>query len=56
MSREGTFRPTVMRRLPLMVIAVVALTLLPAQRVDAADGTGGSTRGAVDGDDVDSVN
>src|SRR5450759_1066283 len=45
MSREGTFRPTVMRRLPLMVIAVMALTLLPAQRVGAADGSDGSTSG-----------
>src|SRR5450759_3981750 len=45
MKRERTVRPTGMRRLPLVVMAVVALTLLPAQGVGAADGTGGSTSG-----------
>jgi Putative glucoamylase/Protein of unknown function (DUF3131) len=45
MKRERTVRPTGMRRLLLVVMAVMALTLLPAQGVGAADGTGGSTSG-----------
>ncbi len=47
MRRERTFRPTGMRRWPLVVMAVMALTLLPAQPVGAADGTGGSTSGGL---------
>ena len=43
MKRERTFRPSAVRRLPLVVMAVMALTLLPAQPVGAADGIGGGS-------------
>ena len=36
--RERTFRPSGVRRLPLVVMAVMALALLPAQPVAAGDG------------------
>jgi hypothetical protein len=46
MNIERTFRPNGIRRLPLVVMAVMALTLLPAQGVGAAVGaSGGSTSG-----------
>src|SRR5665213_1610699 len=46
MRREGLFRLIGTRRWPLAVLSVIALTLLPAQGVGAADGPGGgSTKG-----------
>jgi putative glucoamylase/uncharacterized protein DUF3131 len=43
MRRERVFRVTGMRRLPLVALAILALTVLPAQPVGAADRSGAST-------------
>jgi hypothetical protein len=40
MRRAGLFRPIGTQRCPLVVLCVIALMLLPAQGVAAADGTG----------------
>lgn len=49
MRSDKVFRPTGIRRLPLVMLAVMVLTLLPAQQVGAEDDTGESTSGSFTG-------